>query len=282
MLCKAVTITRGQTGDGMRNVGRTILSRSRHLATVALLLTTGACAGVQEPVPESTPLRLLSSNGVRAAIEAVQPQMEMATGLPLSAEFSTAAALKRKIDAGEPFDVAILTPALVDDLVAQGRAVAESRSDLARVGVGVGAREGAPRSDVSTPDALKRTLLDAKVVAYTAEGQSRATVNKALAQLGITAEVDAKSMLTGPGEGPGAVAAGKADLVMTLISEILIPGVQLLGPFPPEMQNYVVFTAVRSPNAKNVEGANTLLRYLTGPEVADAMKTHALEPIRSR
>ena len=279
MLCKAVTITRGQTDDGMRNVGRTTLSRSRHLATIALLLTTGACAGVQEPVPESTPLRLLSSNGVRAAIEAVQPQMEMATGLRLSAEFSTAAALKRKIDAGESFDVAILTPALVDDLVAQGRAVAESRSDLARVGVGVGAREGAPRSDVSTPDALKRTLLDAKVVAYTAEGQSRATVNKALAQLGITAEVDAKSMLTGPGEGPGAVAAGKADLVMTLISEILIPGVQLLGPFPPEMQNYVVFTAVRSPNAKNAEGANTLLRYLTGPEVADAMKTHALEPI---
>jgi len=282
MLCKAVTITRGQTGDGMRNVGRTILSRSRHLATVALLLTTGACAGVQEPVPESTPLRLLSSNGVRAAIEAVQPQMEMATGLRLSAEFSTAAALKRNIDAGEPFDVAILTPALVDDLVAQGRAVAESRSDLARVGVGVGAREGAPRSNVSTPEALKRTLLDAKVVAYTAEGQSRATVNKALAQLGITAEVDAKSMLTGPGEGPGAVAAGKADLVMTLISEILIPGVQLLGPFPPEMQNYIVFTAVRSPNAKNVEGANALLRYLMGPEVADAMKTHALEPIPDR
>jgi len=263
----------------MRNVGRTILSRLRHLATVALLLTAGACAGIQEPVPESTPLRLLSSNGVRAAIEAVQPKMEMATGLRLSAKFSTAAALKRNIDTGEPFDVAILTPALVDDLVAQGRAVADSRSDLARVGVGVGAREGAPRSDVSTPDALKRTLLDAKVVAYTAEGQSRATVNKALAQLGITAEVDAKSMLTGPGEGPGAVAAGKADLVMTLISEILIPGVQLLGPFPPEMQNYIVFTAVRSPNAKNVEGANTLLRYLTGPEVADAMKAHALEPI---
>ena len=279
MLCEAVTITRGQTGDGMRNVGHTILSRSRHLATVTLLLTTGACAGVQEPVPQSTPLRLLSSNGVRPAIEAVQPQLEMATGIRLSAEFSTAAALKRKIDAGEPFDVAILTPALVDDLVAQGRAVAESRSDLARVGVGVGAREGAPRSDVSTPEALKRTLLDAKVVAYTAEGQSRATVNKALAQLGITAEVDAKSMLTGPGEGPGAVAAGKADLVMTLISEILIPGVQLLGPFPPEMQNYIVFTAVRSPNAKNVEGANALLRYLMGPEVADAMKTHALEPI---
>jgi len=266
----------------MRNTRRTILSRSLDLAIVAVLLANGACAGVQEPAPESTTLRLLSSNGVRAAIEAVQPQLETATGLRLSSEFSTAAALKRKIDAGEPFDVAILTPALVDDLVAQGRAVAESRSDLARVGVGVGAREGAPRSDVSTPEALKQTLLDAKVVAYTAEGQSRATVNKAMSQLGIAAEVDAKSMLTGPGEGPGAVAAGKADLVMTLISEILIPGVQLLGPFPPEMQNYIVFTAVRSPNANNVEGANTLLRYLMGPEVAAAMKVHALEPIGDR
>ena len=266
----------------MRNVRRTARSRSRDFAVVAVLVVSGACAGVQEPVAQPTPLRLLSSNGVRAAIEAVQPQLEEATGLALSAEFSTAAALKRKIDAGEPFDVAILTPALIDDLVAQGLAVAESRSDLARVGVGVGAREGAPRSDVSTPEALKRTLLDAKVVAYTAEGQSRATVNNALAQLGIAAEVDAKSMLTGPGEGPGAVAAGKADLVMTLISEILIPGVQLLGPFPPEMQNYIVFTAVRSPKARNVEGANVFLRYLTGPEVAEAMKTHALEPIAGR
>ena len=186
---------------------------------------------------------------MRAAIEAVQPQLETATGLRLSSEFSTAAALKRKIDAGEPFDVAILTPALVDDLVAQGRAVADSRTDLARVGVGVGAREGAPRSDVSTPEALKRTLLDAKVVAYTAEGQSRATVNKALGQLGITAEVDAKSMLTGPGEGPGRRCRRQGRPGHDADRRILIPGVQLLGPFPPEMQNYIVFTAARSPNA---------------------------------
>jgi molybdate transport system substrate-binding protein len=215
---------------------------------------------------------------VRAAIEAVQPQIEAAIGVRLSAEFSTATALKRQIDGGEPYDVAILTPALVDDLVTQGKAVADSRADLARVGVGVGAREGAPRSDVSTPEALRRTLLNARVVAYTAEGQSRTTVDKGLARLGIAEAVAAKSMLTGPGEGPGAVAAGKADLVMTLISEILIPGVQLLGPFPAEMQNYIVFTAVRSPSAKNVDGANALLRYLAGPEAAGALRAHALEP----
>ena len=257
------------------------MAPTRQLAAVAslLLFTSGGCAAVPGPAPEFTPLRLLSSNGVRAAIEGVQPQIEMATGLRLSAEFSTAAALKRRIDAGEPFDVAILTPALIDDLITQSKAVADSRADLARVGVGVGSPEGAPRSDVSTPEALRRTLLDAKVVAYTAEGQSRATVDKALAQMDIVEVVAAKSMLTGPGEGPGAVAAGKADLVMTLISEILVPGVQLLGPFPAEMQNYIVFTAARSPNARNAEAARALLRYLTGPEAAEAMKAHALEPI---
>jgi molybdate transport system substrate-binding protein len=262
-------------------VRRSILSRTGQLHAVAaiFLLAGGGCAAGPGPATEAAPLRLLSSNGVRAAIEAAQPQIEMALGLRLSAEFSTATALKRRIDAGEPFDVTILTPALIDDLVTQNKAVADSRADLARVGVGVGARDGAPRSDVSTPEALKRTLLDAKVVAYTAEGQSRATVDRALAQLGIVDIVAAKSMLTGPGEGPRAVAAGKADLVMTLISEILIPGVQLLGPFPAEMQNYIVFTAARSPNARSAEAANALLRYLAGPDAAEILKAHALEPI---
>jgi molybdate transport system substrate-binding protein len=121
--------------------------------------------------------------------------------------------------------------------------------------------------------------MDAKVVAYTADGQSRATVDKALAQLGITDVVAAKAMMTGPGEGPGAVAAGKADLVMTLISEILIPGVQLLGPFPAEMQNYIVFTGARASNARDTEAANGVLRFLMGPEASAAMKAHALEPL---
>jgi molybdate transport system substrate-binding protein len=259
----------------------------RFLAAAILLLASTGCTGAPSSAPPpasesaaaTTPLRVLSSNGVRPAIEAAQPQIEAAIGRPLSTEFSTATALKRAIDAGEPFDVAILTPPLVDDLVMRSRAVAGSRVDVARVGVGVGARQGAPSSDVSTPDALKRTLLAAKVVAYTAEGQSRTTVDKALETLGITDAIAAKSMITGPGEGPVAVASGKADLVMTLISEILIPGVQLLGPFPPAMQNYIVFTAARSANGSNPEAADALLRYLAGPEVATALKAHALEPI---
>jgi molybdate transport system substrate-binding protein len=262
-------------------VRRSSRSRTHPLLTVTslLLLAAGGCAHVPETARELTPIRLLSSNGVRAAIVALQPRIEAALGLRLSAEFSTATDLKRRIDAGESFDVAILTPVLIDDLARHDRTVLGSRTDLARVGVGVGAREGAPRSDVSSPAALKRTLLDATAVAYTAEGQSRATVDRALAQLGIADMVAAKAMLTGPGEGPAAVAAGKADLVMTLVSEILVPGVQLLGPFPAEMQTYIVFTAASSPDAKSAESAGALLRYLAGPEAAQALKVHGLEPI---
>lgn len=264
--------------SGRMTIRTPVSARVVHVAAVCLMLLSGACAE-QAPPADPAPLRLFSSNGVRAAIEAIQPAIEKAAGVRLAPTFSTAAALKRQIDAGEAFDVAILTPALMDDLVTQGKVVADSRTDLARVGVGVGAREGAPRSDVTTPAGLKQTLMDAKVVAYTAEGQSRATVDKALAQLGMTEAVAAKAMLTGPGEGPGAVAAGKADLVMTLISEILVPGVQLLGPFPAEMQNYIVFTGARGAGARDTEAANAVLRFLTGPEAAAAMKAHALEPI---
>jgi molybdate transport system substrate-binding protein len=221
----------------------------------------------------------LSSNGVKAVIEDLKPGIERAVGHPLSIEFSTATALKAKIEQGDAFDVAILTPALIDDLIAQGKVAADSRTNFARVGVGVGVREGAPTADVSTSAALKRTLLDAKSVAFTAEGQSRPTIDKAFDRLGITSAMKAKTILKGPGEAPTAVATGEADLVLTLISEIRpVPGLQLLGPLPAEVQGYVSFTAGRSPSATDAAAANALLRHLSEPAVSAALRTHGAEP----
>jgi ABC-type molybdate transport system substrate-binding protein len=131
---------------------RTLSAGVARAFTISIALLCGACAE-QAPPSDPAPVRLLSSNGVRAAIEAIQPQIEKTANVRLVPTFSTAAALKRQIDAGEAFDIAILTPVLIDDLVMQGKIAADSRADLARVGVGVGAREGAPRSDVSTPPA---------------------------------------------------------------------------------------------------------------------------------
>ncbi|MBF8301096.1 MAG: molybdenum transporter substrate-binding protein, partial [Acidobacteria bacterium] len=218
------------------------------------------------------------SNGVKSVIEALQPEIERAIGHSLSIEFSTAASLKTKIETGEAFDVAILTPPLIDDLIAQGKVAADSRVDIARAGVGVGARQGAPAADVGTSGALKGTLLKASSVAFTADGQSRITIDRAFDRLGIAEAMRPKIILKGPGEAPGAVAAGEAELVLTLMSEILpVPGLQLLGPLPSDLQGYVSFTAGRGVTATDANAATALLRHLSGPAVAAALKAHGLD-----
>jgi molybdate transport system substrate-binding protein len=251
------------------------------LLVAALLVAAPGCSSAPEAPPPAA-VRVLSSNGVRSVIEALQPEIERAIGHALSFEFSTAASLKTKIEAGEAFDVAILTPALIDELIAQGKVAADSRVDVARAGVGVGARQGAPAADVSTPDALKSTLLKAKSVTFTADGQSRITIDRAFERLGIAMAMRPKTLLKGPGEAPTAVAAGEAELVLTLMSEILpVPGLQLLGPFPADVQGYVSFTTGRSSNAKDADAANALLRHLSDPSVAAALKAHGLEAVAS-
>ena len=247
---------------------------------IALLTLVAGCESTPAAAPEAAAVRVLSSNGVKGIIDEVRPEIERAIGRPLSIEFSTSASLKAKIEQGEPFDVAILTPAMVDDLTKQGKIAAGSSVNVARSGVGVGAREGAPRSDVSTPDALKRTLLDAKRVAFTAEGQSRATIDRAFERLGIADAMRPKVMLLGPAGGPAAVAKGEADLTLTLVSEIIpIPGVQFLGPLPADLQSYVSFAAGRGANAKDREGADAFLGQLSGPALRSALESHGMEAV---
>ena len=247
---------------------------------IATLLTVAGCESAPAAAPEAAAVRVLSSNGVKGIIDDVRPEIERAIGRPLSIEFSTSAALKPKIEQGEAFDVAILTPTMVDDLVNQGKIAAGSTVNIARSGVGVGAREGAPRTDVSTPDALRRALLAANTVAFTAEGQSRTTIDRAFDRLGIADAMRPKVMLLGPAGGPAAVARGEADLTLTLVSEIIpIPGVQLLGPLPGDLQSYVSFAAGRSANAQNREAAEALLRQLSGPVVTSALEAHGMEAV---
>ena len=249
------------------------------LLLVALLAGIGCQSKAAPPAAAPTTIRVLSSNGVKSAMDALKPDLERAIGHPLSIEFSTSAALKARIDKGEAFDVTILTGALVDDLVKQGKVAGEGRVNLGRVGVGVGSKAGTPKADVSTTEALKKTLLNAKSVAFTAEGASRATIDKAFESLGITSVMTPKFVPKGPGGGPPAVAAGEAELVLTLASEIAPePGVQLLGLLPAEVQGYISFTAGRSPNAQDSEATNALLRQLSEPSVRAGFKSHLVEP----
>ncbi len=245
------------------------------LVTLVAVLGLVACRPATETSP--APLRVFSSNGVRALLQDAQPEVERAIGRPIAFEFSTAAALKRRIDGGDVPDVAVLTSALVDELSTSGKLAGDSRRDLARVGVGVGVRSGAPPADIATPEAVKALLLGAKSVTFTAEGQSRATIDQAFDRLGIAEQMRAKTILKGPGEAPAAVARGEADVVLTLVSEMVeVPGLTLLGPFPAELQNHVTFTAARGADTPDAGSADRLLEALSGAGVAARLTRHGL------
>jgi molybdate transport system substrate-binding protein len=254
----------------------------KRCTVVLAAVLTVAIAGfaTQHSSAQPTAVRVLSSNGVQAVVEALREEIERAVGRPLAIEFSTAASLTRDIEGGKPFDVAILTPALIAELVMRQLVVADSRIDFARAGVGVGARPNSGSRDVSTPEALERTLLAAESVAFTADGQSRVTVDKAFDSLGIAVAMQAKTRLYGPGQAPAAVAAGEAELVLTLTSEILpVPGLELVGPFPSEVQGYVSFAAGRSAAARDTRAAGALLDFLAGAEFAAALAMHGMESV---
>lgn len=249
---------------------------ARHLLVLlALLVGLAGCRPAEPPAP----LRVFSSNGVRAWLEEAQPVLERAAGRPIAFEFSTATALKRRIDGGDVPDVAVLTSGLIDTLTMPGTLVAASRRDVARVGVGVAVRAEVPAVAIASADAFKTLLLATGSVVFTAEGQSRAAIDAAFERLGIAEAMRAKTLLKGPGEAPGMVARGEADVVLTLVSELVgVPGLKVLGPFPPELQSYVTFTAARSTATADHAAGDWLLDALAGAAVAARLATHGLEP----
>lgn len=241
------------------------------------LLAAVACHAA--PAAPPAPLRVFSSNGVRALLDGATADLERAAGRPIAFDFTTAAALRRRIDGGDVPDVAVLTTPLIAALTAQGRLAAGSARDLARVGVGVAVRAGAPTPAIDTPEAFKALLLGARSIAFTAEGQSRATIDAAFARLDVVAAMQPKTQLLGPGEAAGAVARGEAEVVLTLVSELVdVPGVQLLGPLPPALQTYVTFTAARGASAADPAAADRLIAAMAESATAARLGRLGLEP----
>lgn len=222
-------------------------------------------------------IKVLSTNAVKSALEKMLPQAEKAVGRSLAVEFSATAALKQRIGGGETFDVAILTREAVDDLAKQKKLMAGP--DVARGGIGVGIRAGLAKPDIRTGEALKQTLLKAKSITYTENGASRTYIDAMLAKMGIAEALKAKTMLEPPGRAPELVGEGKAEIVMTLMSEILpVRGVQLAGPLPAEYQNYVVLAAGPSASTKETAAAQALIAFLKSAAAAQVYRDQGLEP----
>jgi len=258
--------------------------KKRALAAAITMTIAGIVFLFAPGVPAQAPaVRVLASNGVQGALNDIIPQCEHAIGHPLAVEFGTTATLKPRIEGSEAFDFTVLTSEAIDALIKEGKVAADSRANVARVGIGIGIRAGAPKPDVSTPEALKKTLLNAKSITYAAAGASRPPTDKMLTAMGITDALKSKTLLlAGAEETSAAVRDGKADILITLISEIVsAKGLELAGPLPKEFQTYISFAAGVSPNAKNGEAAKAAVKFLTGPKAAAAYKAKGMEPAKN-
>jgi len=248
---------------------------TRRFAFAVLLgLTIFAIASAQ-----NAPIHVFASNGVRAVLQDLIPQCERALGRKLDVEFATSAAIKRRIEANESFDVAVLASDVIDGLIKTGQ-LTRNRVDIGSSGIGVGMRAGAARPDIRTPEAMKETLLNAKAVTYAEEGASRPAIDKMVQALGIAPRLKPKTKLTKATDQPMELLfAGESDLVITLISEILpVKGADLVGPLPQKFQSYVTFSTAISARSKNADAAQALVKFIAGPAVAPAFKAKGLEP----
>lgn len=225
-------------------------------------------------------IRVLSVQPLKTFLDELGPEFERTTGHKLMIKYDVSAALKRQIDAGETFDVALILPAIIDDLLKQGKVAAGTRTDISRAAVGVAVKKGAPKPDIGSAEAFKRTLLDAKSIAYSGEGGSGIYFKSVLERLGIAAEMIPKLKPLASSAVVPSVAKGEVELAVISPPAILAePGAELVGILPKELQNYIVYTAGVSAATKDADAAKALLKYLTTPAAMSVMKSKGLEPV---
>jgi molybdate transport system substrate-binding protein len=231
--------------------------------------------------PQDAPVRVLSSNGVKAAVQELHAKGQQTIAHPLAVQFNTTASIKQRIENGEAFEVAILTAEAIDALIKEGKIAAQSRADIGEVGIGVGIRAGAKKPDIGTPDAIKQTLLNARSITYAEDGASRPHIEKMFGELGIAEQMKSRTRLQQGSDASNArVAAGDVELVITLTSEILpATGIELAGPLPEKFQSRVRFAAGVSTNARDIRAANALIKFLTG-NGAPTFKAKGIEPAK--
>ena len=245
--------------------------------TVAAVLSV--CASISASAAE---VKVLTAGAFKEVVLALVPDFEKQTGNKVVVANDTAGALKKRIEGGETFDVAIITPAVVDELASAGKIVTGSRANIASVSVGVMVKEGAPKPDVGTVEALKQALLAAKSVAYidpASGGSSGIYIDKLLERLGIADQVRPKAKLKKGGHVADLIVSGEAELGLHQISEIVaVKGAALVGPLPKEIQNTTTYAAGLSAAAQNKEAAQTLIKTLSGPAAAAILKSKGMEP----
>ena len=217
-------------------------------------------------------IKVFSSVAMRAVVEDIAQRFEKETKHHVVTTFGLAAAMKSRIEGGEAFDLVIITPAQIDDLIKQGKAVAGSRAVIARTGLGLMVKAGAPKLEVGTVDAFKRTLLATKSLTYVPAGASGVAFVATAKQLGIAPALEAKTKAAASGEDVNAnITGGAAEIAVLPVSEILpVKGAALGGVFPADVQTYIVMAGATSNTAS--AAARSFLTRLTS-SASDAVIT---------
>jgi molybdate transport system substrate-binding protein len=226
---------------------------------------------------QTTTLTVLASNGIKAVLDDLAPQLEHASGRQVVRKYDLAANLQRRIEGGESFDVAVVTPAVADNLAKAGKLKGDTRVTIARSSLAIAIRAGTRKRDITTNDGFSRALVDAKAVAYAREGASAGGFFAAIDKLGIRDRVKTMPLASGAAVGH-AVVSGEADYGILPMSEILpMAGAEVLDRFPADVRAYAVMVGGVSASSSNTTAAKRLIEFLMTPSASDALTRHGME-----
>ena len=247
------------------------------------VLTILAAAVLTQTPASAAEIKVLTAGAYKQVVLALVPAFEQQTGHKVSVDNGTAGELQKRIDGGEAFDVAVISPVVVDALIDKGRIVRGSRHDLATVGVGVVVKEGTPKPDIGSVEAFKQAMLAAKSIAYIdpkSGGTTGIYIEKLMESLGIGDAVRAKAKLKMGGYVADLVVSGEAEIGLHQISEIVpVKGAVLVGPLPKEIQNITTYSAGLSTTTRSQDAAQALIKAFSSPEAAKLLKSKGMEPV---
>ncbi len=253
------------------------MSKSPLKSVIALF--SGAIIMTSAASLQAAELKVIAGGSMTASLNALAAPFEKASGHKLSIHFDSTPNIIARVNSGTPFDVVVVPVDVFKDAAAKARFAPGPTIDIARVGYGVIVRAGATKPDISTPDAFKKALLAAPSIAFLPASAAGAYVTKVFERLGIAEEMKAKTKVqAAPAQIAPAVAEGEAGLGVFLTNVLVAPGVELVGPFPGELQQELVFTSAVAADTKEADAAKALIDYLKTQEATAIIKAAGMTP----
>jgi len=232
-----------------------------------------------QPAGTSDTIKVFTTRAIATVLDETGKDFQKTTGYKLAITTDIAIRMVRQIEGGEKFDVLVASPEQIDILIKEGKIIAQTRTILARSGIGVAVRAGEAKPDISSVESFKSALLKAKSIAYLKEGQSGIYLAGAIERLGLTEALKSKVIRPEQDIVSKLVATGEVELGLVVITQIqTTPGVELVGPLPAEIQAYVVFATGVSTDSRVPAAAKELINFLTSPPVVSVMKSQGMQP----